>query len=179
MLILVDEVQTGLGATGKLWCHDHFNLPTSPDIMTFAKKMQTGGYYYKDHLRVDSAYRVYNTWMGDPIRILYLEAILDTIKKENLIAMNKSVGEYMMRGLLAACRDYPGLINSARGLGTFLAIDGADAGVRDKIIMKLKGEGVLTGGSGIKTLRLRPGLTFTDRHVDIFMERFNSVLKTI
>lgn len=44
---LIDEVQTGMCATGKFWAYEHFNLPTSPDILTFAKKMQIGGYYYK------------------------------------------------------------------------------------------------------------------------------------
>ena len=43
----MDEVQTGLGATGKFWAYEHFNLPTPPDILSFAKKMQVGGYYYK------------------------------------------------------------------------------------------------------------------------------------
>lgn len=179
VIFIMDEVQTGLGATGKLWCHEYFNLPTSPDIVTFAKKMQTGGYFYKDQLRVDAAYRIYNTWLGDPVRILYLEAILETIRKENLIEMNKAVGEYMLNGLKEACKDFPDLINSARGLGTFQAVDGTDSGVRDKIIMKLKNEGVLTGGSGSKTLRLRPSLTFTRKHADLFMDRFNTVLKSL
>lgn len=44
---LIDEVQTGGGPTGKMWCHEHFDLETSPDIVTFSKKMQTGGYYLK------------------------------------------------------------------------------------------------------------------------------------
>ena len=43
----MDEVQTGLGATGKIWAHEHFDLPYPPDIMTYAKKMQIGGYFYK------------------------------------------------------------------------------------------------------------------------------------
>ncbi len=142
VIFIIDEVQTGLAATGKLWCHEYFNLPTSPDIVTFAKKMQTGGYYYKDNLRVDAPYRIYNTWLGDPVRILFLEAILETIRKENLIELNKNVGEYMQSGLKEACKNFPHLINSARGLGTFLAVDGTDAGVRDKIIAKLKNEGI-------------------------------------
>ena len=44
---LVDEVQTGGGPTGKMWCHEHFDLDESPDIVTFSKKMQLGGYYLK------------------------------------------------------------------------------------------------------------------------------------
>jgi len=44
---LIDEVQTGLGATGKFWAYEHFNLPESPDVVTFSKKFQTGGYFAK------------------------------------------------------------------------------------------------------------------------------------
>jgi 4-aminobutyrate aminotransferase/(S)-3-amino-2-methylpropionate transaminase len=44
---LIDEVQTGLGATGKFWAYEHFNLPESPDLVSFSKKFQTGGYYSK------------------------------------------------------------------------------------------------------------------------------------
>lgn len=43
---LIDEVQTGGGPSGKMWCHEHFNLPTPPDIVTFSKKMQMGGYFH-------------------------------------------------------------------------------------------------------------------------------------
>lgn len=177
VVFIIDEVQTGLCATGKLWAHEYFDLPSPPDIMTFAKKMQTGGYYYKDSLRVDAPYRIYNTWLGDPIRILYLEAIVETIKKDNLIELNRSVGEYMLNILKSYCKDYPNLINSARGLGTFTAFDAVDVGVRDKIIQDLKNVGVLTGGSGSKTLRIRPALTFTKKHADIFLDKLNSVLK--
>ena len=85
----MDEVQTGLCATGKLWAHEYFDLPSARDIM----KMQTGGYFYKDELRVDAAYRVFNTWMGNPVIILYLEAIIEQIRKDNLDEFNRSVGK--------------------------------------------------------------------------------------
>lgn len=44
--MLIDEVQTGGGPTGKMWCHEHFNLEFPPDLVTFSKKMQLGGYYH-------------------------------------------------------------------------------------------------------------------------------------
>lgn len=44
--LLMDEVQTGGGATGKLWCHEYFGLDSPPDVVTFSKKMQLGGYYH-------------------------------------------------------------------------------------------------------------------------------------
>jgi len=49
--LLIDEVQTGGGPTGKMWCHEYFNLDTPPDVMTFSKKMQLGGYYHSEDLK--------------------------------------------------------------------------------------------------------------------------------
>lgn len=49
--LLIDEVQTGCGATGKMWCHEWFDLPNPPDIMCFSKKMQFGGYYHTTEMR--------------------------------------------------------------------------------------------------------------------------------
>nr|MBE5725117.1 putative4-aminobutyrate aminotransferase, mitochondrial-like [Cucujiformia] len=64
--LLIDEVQTGCGATGKMWCHEHFNLKAPPDVVTFSKKMLIGGYFHTAEMRADQPYRVFNTWMGDP-----------------------------------------------------------------------------------------------------------------
>jgi len=49
--LLIDEVQTGGGPTGKIWCHEHFGFESPPDIVTFSKKMQLGGYYAKEEFR--------------------------------------------------------------------------------------------------------------------------------
>lgn len=49
--LLMDEVQTGCGPTGKMWCHEHFNLDSPPDIVTFSKKMQLGGYFHTEDMR--------------------------------------------------------------------------------------------------------------------------------
>lgn len=49
--LLMDEVQTGGGPTGKMWCHEHFDLPEAPDVVTFSKKMLSGGYYCKEEFR--------------------------------------------------------------------------------------------------------------------------------
>lgn len=49
--LLIDEVQTGGGPTGKMWCHEHFGLDSAPEIVTFSKKMQIGGYYHLPELK--------------------------------------------------------------------------------------------------------------------------------
>ncbi|XP_065174299.1 4-aminobutyrate aminotransferase, mitochondrial [Atheta coriaria] len=82
--LLIDEVQTGGGPTGKMWCHEYFNLETPPDVVTFSKKMQLGGYFHNYDMQPRQAYRVFNTWMGDPGKLLLLEAILKVIKQQNL-----------------------------------------------------------------------------------------------
>ena len=67
ILMIVDEVQTGVGATGKFWAHEHWNLSTPPDMVTFSKKAQTAGYYFgRQDLRPNKPYRQFNTWMGQP-----------------------------------------------------------------------------------------------------------------
>ena len=48
---MLDEVQTGCGASGKFWAHEHFNLRQSPDVVPFAKKMLTGGFYHRTEQR--------------------------------------------------------------------------------------------------------------------------------
>nr|NVI72083.1 putative 4-aminobutyrate aminotransferase, mitochondrial-like protein [Cucujiformia] len=63
--LLLDEVQTGCGPTGKMWCYEYFNLKTPPDIITFSKKMLIGGYFHTTDMRPDLPYRIFNTWMGD------------------------------------------------------------------------------------------------------------------
>jgi 4-aminobutyrate aminotransferase/(S)-3-amino-2-methylpropionate transaminase len=57
-----------------LWAHEAWGLEDPPDAVTFSKKMQVAGYYTKKDLMPAAAYRVFNTWMGDPARMLMLEA---------------------------------------------------------------------------------------------------------
>ncbi len=61
--------------------------------MPFSKKMLTGGYYYTSELRPKQAYRVFNTWCGDPGKLVLLDAVLKTIKKDGLLENTKKAGE--------------------------------------------------------------------------------------
>lgn len=141
--LLIDEVQTGGGPTGKLWCHEHFNLDSSPDVVTFSKKMQLGGYFHSESFKPAQPYRVYNTWMGDPGKMLLLETILSIIKRDSLLDNVTRVGNKLKSGLLQAQKDFPALLNSARGRGTFLAINCASPELRDDIVNRLKQKGKL------------------------------------
>ncbi|XP_033326454.1 4-aminobutyrate aminotransferase isoform X1 [Megalopta genalis] len=175
--LLIDEVQTGCGPTGKMWCHEHFNLEFPPDIVTFSKKMQMGGYYHAEALKPNLGYRVFNTWMGDPSKVILLEAVLDTIQKENLLERVRRVGDYTLKQLMSLQNEFSSTINSVRGRGTFIAFNCATSELRDKTIQELLAKGIQTGGCGALSIRLRPALTFTENHADVFLSRLRSVLK--
>uniref|UniRef100_A0A1L8E2E4 (S)-3-amino-2-methylpropionate transaminase n=1 Tax=Nyssomyia neivai TaxID=330878 RepID=A0A1L8E2E4_9DIPT len=177
--LLIDEVQTGGGPTGKMWCHEHFNLPSPPDVVTFSKKMQLGGYFHGAHMTPPQAYRVFNTWMGDPGKVLLLEQINNVIKRDKLLQQVQRVGEHFKNGLMEIEGEFPHLLNSCRGRGTFLAINCRNTKLRDDILHKLKQRGIVTGGCGDVAVRLRPALVFEEKHANIFLDNFRGVLKEV
>ncbi|XP_066943437.1 4-aminobutyrate aminotransferase, mitochondrial [Macrobrachium rosenbergii] len=177
--LLIDEVQTGGGPTGKYWAHEHFNLPEAPDIVTFSKKMLTGGYYCKKEFLPSQGYRIYNTWMGDPGKVIMLEEVIRVVKRDHLLENVQECGDILMKGLATLEKQYPQHINSTRGRGTFIAFDGSDASKRDAIIGKLKMKGIHSGGCGDRAVRLRPALIFQPHHANIFLDKLESVLSEL
>ncbi|XP_011503754.1 PREDICTED: 4-aminobutyrate aminotransferase, mitochondrial [Ceratosolen solmsi marchali] len=175
--LLIDEVQTGGGPTGKMWCHEHFNLESPPHIVTFSKKMQLGGYYHLEEMKPNQPYRVFNTWMGDPSKLILLEAIIDVILKENLLDRVTRVGNYVLQELKKLENEFSNTINSSRGRGTFIAFNCATSKLRDETIKKLLRKGIQAGGCGNTAIRLRPSLTFTEHHANIFLENLQTILK--
>jgi len=176
---LMDEVQTGGGPTGKIWAHEHFELETAPDIVTFSKKMLTGGIYHKPEWRPKQAYRIFNTWVGDPGKLILLDKVLKTIKQDDLLENTRQAGDALLTGLKELQAKFPQYLNSARGLGTFCAINCDSGPRRDKILSKLRSEGVNCGGCGDNAIRLRPALVFQPKHANIFLEKLEKVLKEI
>ncbi|KAB8416390.1 hypothetical protein FH972_024909 [Carpinus fangiana] len=170
VLFIVDEVQTGVGATGKFWAHDHWNLPAGhePDMVTFSKKAQTAGYYFgRKDLRPNKPYRQFNTWMGDPARALLFRGIIGEIERLDLVEHTRVTGEYLFGGLTALAERFPSEIQNLRGQGTFIAWDSPR---RDEFLKLAKSVGVNIGGSGERAVRLRPMLVFQKHHADLLLE---------
>jgi len=179
IVYLIDEVQTGGGPTGKMWCHEWFDLQEPPDIVTFSKKMLTGGLYHKADLRPRQPWRIFNTWVGDPSKLLLLDAVLKTIKKDNLLENTLEAGEVLMQGLRDLQTRYPQYLRNARGRGTFCAIDCDSGARRDQVLARLRGLGVHCGGCGEAAIRLRPALVFQPRHAAILLQALEDVVKTL
>jgi len=173
--LLIDEVQTGGGATGKMWCHEHFNLPDAPDLVTFSKKMLSGGIYHKDDLRPQHGARVFNTWVGEPSKLIILDAVIKTIKREALLDQVVRVGENMTSGLNELSTKYPNIFANYRSRGTFGAFDCETPAIRDKLIGGMRKEGVHLGVCGESTVRFRPTLTFNEKHLEILLAKLQLV----
>ena len=178
---IVDEVQTGGGGTGSFWCHEQWDLPSGeePDFVTFSKKLQMGGYFHKSTARVDTGYRIFNTWMGEEIKALQLMTVLDVIERDDLLDTVRRAGDVLESGLTDLSRKYPESVSNARGLGTFRAVDLSTSSQRDHVLSELRMRGIWAGGCGEKSIRLRPALIFQEEHADIFLGALEDVLEKL
>uniref|UniRef100_UPI00398E5A04 4-aminobutyrate aminotransferase, mitochondrial isoform X2 n=1 Tax=Pristiophorus japonicus TaxID=55135 RepID=UPI00398E5A04 len=173
---LCDEVQTGGGATGKFWAHEHWGLDDPADIVTFSKKLLSGGYFYKDEMRPDIPYRIFNTWLGDPSKNLMFSEVLNVIRTENLLDNVVQCGKSLLKGLKDLQVLYPHFLSCARGKGTFCSINAPSEAKRNQLVLKMRNKGVVLGGCGEKSIRFRPSLVFKQQHVNIFLNIFNDIL---
>ncbi|XP_031567513.1 4-aminobutyrate aminotransferase, mitochondrial-like [Actinia tenebrosa] len=176
---IVDEVQTGCGATGKFWAHEYWNLETPPDIVTFSKKMSTGGYYQKAEFRPDAPFRIFNTWMGDPNKLIIIREVIKIIEKYDLVTNAYNIGEKLIGGLKDLENTYPELFSKVRGVGTFCAFDLCDVATRTKFLANARNRGVDMDGCGTSTIRFRPALIFGQKHLDILLDTMNSAAKDL
>jgi len=174
---ICDEVQTGGGVSGKWWAHEHWNLDTPPDIVTFAKKMCSAGFYYRQEMNNNWGPTVFNTWVGDPSRLVILDAILNTVAEENLCDNARITGDYIQNELKEMSKSQP--ISNVRGRGTLVAWDHESMAVRDKVVQAALERGLLLGGCGTHAIRLRPSLMFEQRHADEFLSLFDETLSAL
>ncbi|XP_013402888.2 4-aminobutyrate aminotransferase, mitochondrial [Lingula anatina] len=179
--LMIDEVQTGCGPTGKFWAHEHWDLPQPPDVVCFSKKMQTGGFYFTEEMKPTSAdsYRIFNTWMGDPTKLLLLREVINVIKSQNLLENVVVAGEHLQGGLSGLQRAHPNKLENCRGLGTFVAIDLRNGKMRDEVVKSLRNEGFIVGACGERSIRFRPALVCQKHHISMFLDQFEKEILSL
>ncbi len=169
ILFILDEVQTGVGLTGKFWAHEHFDV--RPDIMAFGKKMQVCGILASNRLdEVENNVfkeksRISSTFGGGLIDMVRCNHILGIIEKENLVENARKQGERLLAGLQELARDFPHLVSNPRGRGLMCAFDAPDSDARDQMARAFLREKLLIVGCGIKSIRFRPHLIVTDDEI--------------
>ncbi|OAQ65443.2 aminotransferase class-III [Pochonia chlamydosporia 170] len=176
VMMIADEVQTGFGATGKFWGHQHWNLNSPPDMVTFSKKAQTAGYFFGNaQLVPDKAYRQFNTWIGDPARVIMSKAVVQEILSKDLAGQCARVGEVLYKEFEKLATKYPNHVKNLRGkgMGTYIAFDTQDAA---GLVKSMKQLGINIGTCGTQTVRLRPMLIFTEAHIAPLMSALDQAL---
>src|SRR5437868_1058158 len=169
ILLIFDEVQSGMGATGKMWCCQHFDV--LPDLLAFGKKAQTCGVMAGPRLDEvkDNAFRLpsrlNSTWGGNLTDMVRSTHYMHIIEEEFLVENAAKVGAYFLDQLRDLQR-YEPAISAVRGRGLMLAFDLPDADARERFWKGLFDLGVLTLRSGDRSIRFRPALDITAEVVD-------------
>jgi L-lysine 6-transaminase len=172
-LLIFDEVQCGMGATGRNWCCEHFNV--LPDLLAFGKKAQVCGVMAGPRLDEvkDNAFRLSSrlnsTWGGNFTDMVRSTHYLRIIEEEHLVENAGKVGAYFLDQLRGLQREEP-LISAARGRGLFLAFDLPDSKTREEFWKGLFDLGILTLRSGENSIRFRPALDVTAEVIDEAMD---------
>lgn len=182
--LIYDEVQTGVGLTGKFWAHEHFGPKARPDIVAFGKKMQVCGILAgakvdeieTNVFRVPS--RINSTWGGNLVDMVRSTKIMQIIEEDNLLQNAETVGSYLQEGLqeIAIKNDK---VSNVRGRGLLTAFDFPSKEMRDKFVKKGMENNVMFLGCGNQTIRFRPALILEKQHVDAGLEITQKIINEL
>lgn len=171
-LLILDEIQSGYGRTGKFFAHQHTSI--QPDLITIAKGMGNGfpiaGVLISPAIKAKHGL-LGTTFGGNHLACAAGIAVLDIMQQQSLVQNASSKGNY----LISALKTLPG-VKAVRGLGLMIGIDvaGNAPEIRKSLLEKHR---IFTGySSSTKTIRLLPPLTITQTEIDLFINSFQKVL---
>lgn len=169
VLLIFDEVQTGMGATGKMWAFEHFDL--RPDILAFGKKAQVCGIAVTDRIDdVDNVFRVSSrinsTFGGNLADMVRCTRYLETIEEEGLVENAHRVGAYLLEAIRKTISGNWPQITNVRGRGLLIAFDLPSSQERDRLRKIAYELGLLVPACGERSIRVRPSLTLTVEDAD-------------
>lgn len=162
-LLIFDEVQSGMGLTGKMWCFEHFDV--QPDIICFGKKSQVCGIMVNDRINeVESVFkipsRINSTFGGNLVDMIRCQRYLEIMEEEKLIENAAKVGGALLDKLSNFARQSK-IMSNVRGRGLMIAFDLPSTQGRDNFHEHLLEEGCMVLPCGEKSIRLRPPLNLS------------------
>ncbi|MCD6327128.1 L-lysine 6-transaminase [bacterium] len=182
-MLIFDEVQSGLGLTGKMWCLEHFGV--TPDIVCFGKKTQVCGIACSKRIDEvpDNVFkmsgRINSTWGGNLADMVRCQKYLEVIEEENLVENAAKMGARLLSGLKDLQRAKPDLLKNARGKGLMCAFDMANVELRDKIFSKAYENGLMILKTGARGIRFRPALNITAATIDLALSKLEDSIKQL
>lgn len=176
IILIYDEVQTGVGITGTFWAHEQFGPDGHPDIIAFGKKSQVCGVLAGKRLdEVDKnvfheSSRINSTWGGNLVDMLRFALVMEVILEENLLNAAKQQGNYLVGKVNDLAEEFPGFVTNPRGRGLFAAFDLPSGTERDAVLSAIYSNGAIILGCGDRTVRFRPALNITRGEIDTAYE---------
>lgn len=178
-LLIYDEVQTGMGATGSMWAFQ--SLGVAPDIVAFGKKTQVCGIMSTNRIdEVESnvfhvSSRINSTWGGNLVDMVRCARYLQIIEEDGLVGNAARVGATFKRGLERLQSDFEAVSN-VRGRGLMLAFDMPSREARDELRTRCWGAGLATLTCGPRSVRFRPPLIFSESDAEAAVDILAGVL---
>lgn len=178
-LLIYDEVQTGVALTGKFWCHEHY---VKPDILAFGKKAQVCGLLAGERVdEVDTnvfkvSSRINSTWGGNLVDMVRFQRYLEIIEEDKLVDHTAKTGVYLLDKVTKFADEHE-FVSSPRGKGLMCAFDFNGKHSRNEFVSAAYDEGLLILPCGEKSVRFRPPLNITDKHIDEGFEMIEKAYK--
>jgi len=167
LLLIFDEVQTGMGRTGKLFAHEWAGV--KPDIMALAKGL-AGGFPVGAFLATEKAAKGMtagthgSTFGGNPLAMAVANEVLTVMTEPGFLPQVERIAKALRGKLEALAKAYPKLFAEVRGKGLLIGFKCAVPNL--DMVERLRGAGLLTVGAGENAVRLLPPLIIDERHVD-------------
>jgi len=174
--LIIDEVQSGMGRTGKWWAYQHYGI--EPDIMTVAKGLQVGAVVFDKSYEPKEPGVLSSTWgAGNRIDMAVGLRIIEAIESEHLLENAKNIGSKLLRGLseLIGHSDVIGV----RGIGLMIGIETSQKRIRDKIMMSLFKKRLLVLPAGKTAIRIMPPLIINEDEINNGLSIISDVMKMI
>jgi len=180
LLLIFDEIQCGLGRTGKMFAYQHYKV--KPDILTLAKPLG-GGLPLGALIAKEEVASVFKpgdhgtTFGGNPVACAAALAFLEVLQQNNLVAKCAQKGDYFREKLEALRLKYPDLISEVRVIGLMVGLEVVKDG--PKIVQKMFEEGILINCTAEKVLRFLPPLIVKEQEIDLFISCLDKVMAEI
>ena len=181
IIFILDEVQTGIGLTGRFWAHEHHEI--QPDIMSFGKKTQVCGMLagpIMDEV-ADNVFqrsmRIGSTFGGNLVDMVRCRRILEIIESDNLVDAAAKQGAYLLAELRKLQSRFSNKISNVRGQGLLCAFDLPDSEYRNRFVDQCFTNKVLVVGCGPKSIRFRPHLIVERSEIDYGLDLMARILE--
>lgn len=186
-LLILDEIQTGLGRTGRWWASEHFDVV--PDIMTTAKSLggslvPISAALFSEELReflIPNPFIHLSTFGGSDLACAVALSVLDEIERTDLVAHAAAMGDLLFAGLRSLAAEHPDVITEVRGLGLMAGVQYVEDSFGPRMSYHLAQHGVLAIYSGNQpaVMRLMPSLVIGEAEVTYLLDALAAAVKDL